>query len=369
MLRRLVALLSVLALVALLTTTATGTPTQADGFRVKTDKVGDVRAKGLALAQRKALDLKSVRVYGDSRVGVLVQARFAGNVAGQLGQGKLKKGGVALVLNANTGFASAGFYTFGSGPFGDTLHLTRSTMIGVLRHGNGVDFFISGNGWPNVGSLQVETFAMPPFTPPSSPEASGNLTTEDLQAILHSSSPADLDVLTHGFLGAGGLDDLSCAELENLIPAIDQEIANAAAAEAAVGKSEYADETIAALRHMKADAQEALDYDCPPPGGTQLLFDGWWQHHGPGDSDVCAEVSTKPAWPGGSGTISVSGPGVVGGTGKTFTLDADGTATIPYQINQLGLYTFTYSATDKGQTLSGTSTVDVQSAQGSQSCP
>src|SRR5579884_769987 len=363
MLRRVVPVLSMLALVALLATAASGRPSRADGFRVKPDKVGDVKAKGLTLPQRKALDLTSVRVYGDSRIGAIVQARFAGNVVGQLGKGKLKKAGVALVLDANSGFASAGFYTFGSGPFGDTLHLTRSTMIGVLRHGNGVDFFISGNGWPNVSSLQVETFATPPFTPPPSAEPSGNLTSEDLQAILHASSPADLDVLTHGFLGAGGLDDLSCAELENLIPAIDREIANATAAEAAVGKTEYADETIAALRHMKSDAQDALAYDCPPPGGTQLLFDGWWQHHGPGDSDVCAELTTKPAWPGGTGTISVSGPGVVGATGKTFTLDADGTATIPYQINELGLYTFTYSATDKGQTLNGTATVDVQPSQ------
>src|SRR5690348_6172412 len=127
MLRRVLMMVPALALVALLATAASGRPTRADGFRVKPDKVGDVKAKGLTLVQRKALDIKSVRVYGDSRIGAIVQARFAGNVASRIGKGKLAKAGVALVLKANTGFASAGFYTFGSGPFGDTLHLTRST--------------------------------------------------------------------------------------------------------------------------------------------------------------------------------------------------------------------------------------------------
>jgi hypothetical protein len=350
---------------------ASGGQARTSGDIVRADKAGDAKvATKLSAAQLAALDIKSVHVYGDSRIGFLVDVAFKGKPAAQLGKGKLADAGIGLVIGAPSGLAPAGIYSAGAGALGKTLTKTKSQEVGVFRDGQDVSFFLRGPGFENIESIRVATYADTPFGLPSLKPGYGSLSTAALRKIVLGSSLADLEVLTHGDLDGGGLDDLDCDELDRLVDVLDEELTKLEAFENVFGSSPYLTALMDALDHMGEDASDILDDDCgPPPTAIQILFASWYYHAMPGVSYTCFGLSTQPMLPNASGSSTIMGPGVVGSMSKAFTTDAGGRASLSYQINAFGMYHLDTTLTANGKTYSGSSDVDVGAAQGSKTCP
>jgi hypothetical protein len=89
-----------------------------------------------------------------------------------------------------------------------------------------------------------------------------------------------------------------------------------------------------------------------------------YRHIGPGSSETCVEITTSPPQPGASYTVTWSGPGTVGGTTRSGTLDSNGRATDRQPINQFGTYTVNVSVTAGGVTRTANGSTNVTSAQG-----
>jgi hypothetical protein len=147
--------LAIAGTLAVVTASALGAPL---GSGTSNDPVGDVHAPGLTKAQRAAVDLVSLRVDGDPTVGLFATATFAGNIETALGKGKLASAAVALVMQPKPGKGtSAGLVDLGSGKVGQLYRHTRTTDVGVFRHGKTVSFWVLGPGFENVQSIAVET--------------------------------------------------------------------------------------------------------------------------------------------------------------------------------------------------------------------
>jgi hypothetical protein len=71
-----------------------------------------------------------------------------------------------------------------------------------------------------------------------------------------------------------------------------------------------------------------------------------YRHISPGNSEVCARVSTSPARPGGLATVVTLGPGVTGGGRQTVALGPDGTALVRVSINAYGGYSTDVTVSD-----------------------
>jgi hypothetical protein len=84
-------------------------------------------------------------------------------------------------------------------------------------------------------------------------------------------------------------------------------------------------------------------------------------------SETCTGITTTPAQSGGSWTTMWTGPGTVGATTRTGTLDATGKTVDRQPINQSGTYNVTVSVTAGGTTKQASGNVIVQAAAGS--CP
>lgn len=98
-----------------------------------------------------------------------------------------------------------------------------------------------------------------------------------------------------------------------------------------------------------------LTFAMPVPG---------YCHLGPGNSITYTGVWTDPAQPGASYSFSWTGPGTVGSTTRTGTLDAQGGFFDQQSINQFGTYAGMASVTVGGNTETATTTVNVAAAQG-----
>jgi hypothetical protein len=141
----------------------------------------------LTPAERKALDIVSVRAAGEQPTGLVVTVTFAGNIQQLIGRGHLKDAAVAMILKPKTaGLAAAGLLTSGPGAVGTTYRKTRSQQVGVSRQGRRLVFFIKGPGVSNVGALIVKSFVKRPSVHRRSLAAAGSegaplsLTTIDL---------------------------------------------------------------------------------------------------------------------------------------------------------------------------------------------
>jgi hypothetical protein len=84
-------------------------------------------------------------------------------------------------------------------------------------------------------------------------------------------------------------------------------------------------------------------------------------------AETCTGISTNPARPGGSWTATWSGPGTVGVTQRSGTLDGAGHAVDRQPINQLGTYNLDVTVIASGLTRSASGSVVVVAAAGS--CP
>src|SRR5690349_4183434 len=84
------------------------------GAGQKTDPAGDVRAPGLTRAERAALDIRSVRYWGEEGLGLFVLVHFAGDLEQAIGRGHLANAAVGIVIHPKPGAGkTAGLVTFG----------------------------------------------------------------------------------------------------------------------------------------------------------------------------------------------------------------------------------------------------------------
>jgi hypothetical protein len=143
------------------------------------DRAGDVIARGVTPAERRALDLIRVRAVGEA-AGLVVTATFRGNVARRLGRGNLRRAAVGLVLRPKRGARAsttaaqakpAVLITTGPTSRPRTIRRTRSRIVAVGRVGRQVTFFILGPGLRNVARVEVGTIVSPD-RPRGSPGAS-----------------------------------------------------------------------------------------------------------------------------------------------------------------------------------------------------
>ena len=84
-------------------------------------------------------------------------------------------------------------------------------------------------------------------------------------------------------------------------------------------------------------------------------------------AETCTGISTTPARAGGTWTTTWTGPGTVGVTQRTGSLDASGKAVDRQPINQVGTYNLNVSVIANGVTRTATGTVVVTAAAGT--CP
>jgi len=146
-----------------------------------TDPAGDLKTPGLTRAERAALDIRSIRVVGEEGLGAFVTVTFAGNIERALGSGHLKQAVAGMVLRPrSTPATPAGLLARGGELVPLTLRIsktrtvrvqttteetyrkTRSTSVGIVRHGRQLFFFVIGGGFSNVASVSVRTFASLP---------------------------------------------------------------------------------------------------------------------------------------------------------------------------------------------------------------
>ncbi len=131
------------------------------------DPAGDVKARGLTKKERNALDLVSVRAFGEEGLGLFVLATFRGNVTRAIGRGHLKDALVTLVAEPHPGAGlAAGLVTSGPGPVGEMVRRTASERVGIVRNGREVFFFIAGPGFSKAQAAVVKTFARTPAPVP-----------------------------------------------------------------------------------------------------------------------------------------------------------------------------------------------------------
>jgi len=98
-----------------------------------------------------------------------------------------------------------------------------------------------------------------------------------------------------------------------------------------------------------------VTFGMPVPGYCHIAL---------GDSRTYGGFGTDPIQAGASYSFTWTGPGTVGGTTRTGTLDASGRGFDEQMINQFGTYTGMASVTVGGNTETATTSVNVTSAQG-----
>ena len=115
---------------------------------------------GLSKKERRALDIASVRLFAHGRAWARRRVVFKGNVERALGRGHLEAGAVAMALNRKRGRgATAGLVTLGDG---EVLARARSRVLGVVRSGRRLTFFVKGGDVKSLRSVEVRSFAADP---------------------------------------------------------------------------------------------------------------------------------------------------------------------------------------------------------------
>lgn len=258
----------VLALVPALlvgASTAGGQPGRSDGVIVVKDKAGDVKAaKGLTKAERDALDVVSVKAFGQEGSGLFVTVTFKGNFEKLIGKGHLKTAIAGVVLVPQPGKGSkAAVFTQGPGKIGKTYRKTRSTKVGVARRGKQVTFFVVGPGASSVASIHVLTRATAPSAA-RKPAAAG----QDLPVVIDDDAlpnwlriPMDVADMTL----AAHFADLECDELNELAGDIDGLGSYLSDFADSFGSSAYLEAMLADLEDALSVVEQRLRQDCGPP--------------------------------------------------------------------------------------------------------
>lgn len=142
--RRLTFFLSVAALAAALT----AVPAAVTGETAPKAALND--------KEREAIQIRSVEISGDESLGILVTAKFGGNITDVIGRKHLTKASIELVLRpASSDFDNARIVTKRAGLIGRTFAKTSSKKVGVVRDGRTLTFFNFGPGYSRVATAEV----------------------------------------------------------------------------------------------------------------------------------------------------------------------------------------------------------------------
>jgi O-glycosyl hydrolase len=172
---------------------------------------------GITAAERQAISITSVTASSDPSLGLIVSVTFRGDIERYLGQGNLKNGLLALVLEPNVatqtpnglvdvggGFTQSAFSTLVRHGKHQTVkratvdvfspeHVLRTFgggQYGVIRDGDQVVFHVAGPTLANLAGIQVRVFVKGPVQFPKP-----GLTASAWRAVL-SEKPVSLTSLT-----------------------------------------------------------------------------------------------------------------------------------------------------------------------------
>lgn len=208
--RRGLALVVAVALLALLA------PGASAGVSAKRDRGAVPGDLGLSKKERRALDIASVRLFAQDGLGLVAVVVFKGNVERALGRGDLKAGAVAMVLNRKRGRgATTGLVTLGDG---EVLARARSRVLGVVRAGRRLTFFVKGGDIKSLRSVEVRSFAADPRGRTARRAQVGGLTGLAKFAADDGAAEADEAVIKPD------LSKLSCKQLEELLEQLEFDV-------------------------------------------------------------------------------------------------------------------------------------------------
>ena len=149
-----------------------------------------IHRAGLTATERKAITIESVTAASDPSLGLIVTATFGGDIERYLGQGNLRNGLVALVLEPGAvmqtpaglvdqggGFTPAGFPVLVRHGKHETVkrgmvdvfspdHVLRTFtggQYGAIRDGDQIVFRVAGPVMANVAGIQVKVFVKSPL--------------------------------------------------------------------------------------------------------------------------------------------------------------------------------------------------------------
>jgi hypothetical protein len=189
----------------------------------------NARAAGLTSGERAALQIASVAATGDNQTGLLVTVRFKGDFAHAVGRGHLSDGGAALLLTLKSGpRRSVGVLTVGPGAGRVSRHIL-TPVVGAIRDGRNLTFFIRGTGVSKIKLITVKTFAVVPKPRLSGKAAGGPPSVPDLSdaawKAIRSGKATDLGSVP-GLSANPSCDELMSllSVLEKARAATDQEI-------------------------------------------------------------------------------------------------------------------------------------------------
>jgi glucosylceramidase len=173
-----------------------------------------LRRPGLTAAEQQAITITSVTAASDPSLGLIVAVSFKGDIERYLGQGDMKHGLLALVLEPRAkrkprtglveeggGFTPAAFSTLVRRGKRETarreavdlfgaehvLRTFRRGQYGVIRDGDEVVFRVTGTVLADVGGIRVKVFVKSPLR---STKAGPTLTVSGWRAVLNERSAA-----------------------------------------------------------------------------------------------------------------------------------------------------------------------------------
>jgi hypothetical protein len=135
----------------------------AGGVAVASGAPPTRKAPSLTSAEQKALRIVSVRASATKGAGLLVSVEFAGKLEQRLGRDGLTSALVAVVIHPKKpGGPTQDIATRGAGEIGQTLSRTASKMVGAMRDGRQMLFFIGGFDPGDLGPIEVKAFPAAP---------------------------------------------------------------------------------------------------------------------------------------------------------------------------------------------------------------
>jgi hypothetical protein len=208
--------LALLALTALLL----ALPAAASaGEKTKRDKGGVSKRVAkrfhLTRAERKAMDVSSVKVYAQEGLGVFVRVTFRGNIEKALGRRHLKRAAVAMVLRPKSKrLRKTVVVTTGRGATRRLLTRSRTKNVGAVRDRRTITFFVQGAGASNVKSVVVKAFVRDPRLIKRRARSSVRLDADDANEFDGDEGEGDEEVVVID------ISELTTEQLRELIEAI-----------------------------------------------------------------------------------------------------------------------------------------------------
>jgi hypothetical protein len=184
-------------------------PATATADVTKQDRAGDVDARGLKAGDRKALDIAAVDAV-PHRFGLTVTTTMRGDAEGRLGEGKLQRAVLALVLFPENRKAKPKVLAVGEDD-ANASNLPRSTGHAAVVDGREATFVVSGVDTKSLRRLEVVSLSN--GTRPGGDKPNIRRIRRDL-GLKNTADLIALKVTAALLFDPAVLEELSCAELE-----------------------------------------------------------------------------------------------------------------------------------------------------------